>query len=320
MGYNPRVLVIDDEPVVVKSCDRILSGEGFTVDGFSNGRSGLEVAEKSRFDALLLDLKMPDINGIEVLRRIKQSKPEAVVIIITGYPSVDTVVEAMKLGAFDYVVKPFTPVELTGTVKKALKQHERAEEKKQDVERQRWIGPSRFPGQGRSIRTVTTEGKRVAVIGLSGTFDRDSGLFPDLVETLKSRNAPITSEYGSHEITGKEIVKYLEENDRVIVLTRTRMGIGPGKVIKFKAGEKGFADLNTEFAVVKAGLPQVDAWAKSVGIRSELVLVAIEAPRLGEVATLNGEKKQQIIDKVLPEMSTNGSSKTDYPEHDWLYL
>ncbi|MFC2077059.1 response regulator, partial [candidate division KSB1 bacterium] len=75
MGYNPRVLVIDDEPVVINSCDRILSRHGFTVDGFSSGINGLEVAEKSPFDALLLDLKMPDINGIQILRKLKRSKP-----------------------------------------------------------------------------------------------------------------------------------------------------------------------------------------------------------------------------------------------------
>lgn len=120
MTDNPRVLVVDDEPVVISSCNRVLTREGIEVVGVTSGRDGLERAESSRFDAVLLDLKMPDMNGMEVLRRIKQAKPEVTVIIITGFPSVDTAVEAFKLGVFDYVPKPFTPDELAETVKRAL--------------------------------------------------------------------------------------------------------------------------------------------------------------------------------------------------------
>ncbi|UCF06256.1 MAG: response regulator [bacterium] len=120
MIAKPRVLVIDDEPVVVKSCDRVLVENGIEVEGVTSGRDGLDRAESTRFDAILLDLKMPDMNGMEVLRRIKQARPEVTVIIITGFPSVDTAIEAFKLGVFDYVPKPFTPDELVGTVKRAF--------------------------------------------------------------------------------------------------------------------------------------------------------------------------------------------------------
>jgi CheY-like chemotaxis protein len=122
MIANPRVLVIDDEPVIIKSCDRVLAHEGIEVEGVTSGRDGLERARSSLFDVVLLDLKMPDMNGMEVLRRIKQTKPEVTVIIITGFPSVDTAIEAFKLGVIDYVPKPFTPDELIETVNRALEQ------------------------------------------------------------------------------------------------------------------------------------------------------------------------------------------------------
>lgn len=120
MIANPRVLVIDDEPVVIKSCDRVLTNEGIDVEGVTSGRDGLDRAESNQFDVILLDLKMPDMNGMEVLRRIKQAKPEVTVIIITGFPSVDTAIEAFRLGVIDYVPKPFTPDELVETVNRAL--------------------------------------------------------------------------------------------------------------------------------------------------------------------------------------------------------
>lgn len=120
MIAHPRVLVVDDEPVVIKSCYRILANEGIEVEGITSGRDGLKRAESSCFNAILLDLKMPDMNGMEILRRIKKTKPESIIIVITGFASMDTAIEAFRLGAFDYVPKPFTPEELAETVKRAL--------------------------------------------------------------------------------------------------------------------------------------------------------------------------------------------------------
>jgi CheY-like chemotaxis protein len=128
MVANPRVLVIDDEPVVIKSCDKVLTHEGITVEGVTSGQEGLDRAESSPFDVILLDLKMPDMNGMDVLRRMRIARPEATVIIITGFPSVDTAIEAFKLGVIDYVPKPFTPDELVETVNRALELRKPAEE------------------------------------------------------------------------------------------------------------------------------------------------------------------------------------------------
>ena len=115
-----RILVIDDEQIIRTSCVRTLTPEGYEVIVASNGKEGLELIEKEPFRLVLLDLKMPDMDGIEVLQKIKSSRPETKVIMITGYSTVETAVKTLKLGAFGYLEKPFTPDTLLETVKEAI--------------------------------------------------------------------------------------------------------------------------------------------------------------------------------------------------------
>lgn len=114
------VLVIDDEDIVRTSCVRALSPVGFEVSVARNGAEGLKLLEQKQHDLVLTDLKMPDMDGIEVLRIIKRQWPAVEVIIITGYQTVDTAVKSIKLGAFDYIEKPFTPDALIAAVTKAF--------------------------------------------------------------------------------------------------------------------------------------------------------------------------------------------------------
>jgi DNA-binding NtrC family response regulator len=115
-----RILVVDDEDIVRTSCSRTLSPEGYEVKLAKNGAEGLRMASENQFDLVLTDLKMPDMDGIEVLRIIKEKWPETEVIIVTGYQTVDTAVKAIKLGAYDYIEKPFTPDALISAVTEAL--------------------------------------------------------------------------------------------------------------------------------------------------------------------------------------------------------
>ncbi len=115
-----RILVIDDERSVCVSCKIILEDEGYGVDYALTGREGVAKAIAERWDIVLLDLKMPDLPGIEALEQIRSARPDQTVIIITGYATIQTSVEAMKRGAFDYIPKPFTPEELTMLLAKAL--------------------------------------------------------------------------------------------------------------------------------------------------------------------------------------------------------
>jgi len=115
-----KALVIDDEQVVLDSVRKILAGEGYEVDVTLSGREGIDRATKGNYDILLTDIRMPDIGGMRVLRDVKRAKPSLPVIMITGYASIQSSVQAMKLGAADYVEKPFTPDQLIRSVASAL--------------------------------------------------------------------------------------------------------------------------------------------------------------------------------------------------------
>jgi DNA-binding NtrC family response regulator len=124
MGENgvssPRILVVDDEMIVCESCKRILEEDGYEVETSLSGREAFDKMKESPFDIIITDLKMPEIDGMEVLRTFRKEYPDAIVIMITGFSTVETAVEAMKLGAFDYIPKPFTPDEVSIVVKKAI--------------------------------------------------------------------------------------------------------------------------------------------------------------------------------------------------------
>jgi DNA-binding NtrC family response regulator len=115
-----KILVIDDESIVRTSCSRSLTPEGYDVKLSQNGADAMKMLEEESFDLVLTDLKMPDIDGIEVLKMIKQRWPQTEVIVVTGYQTVDTAVKSIKLGAFDYLEKPFTPDSLIAAVNNAM--------------------------------------------------------------------------------------------------------------------------------------------------------------------------------------------------------
>jgi DNA-binding NtrC family response regulator len=116
-----KILVVDDELSVCKSIKRILEKKGYDVDMIQRGKDALDMIERDPYEVMIVDLKMPGMDGIEVLKNVRERHPEIMVLIITGFASVESAVEAMKLGAFDYVAKPFSPDELSIIVEKALK-------------------------------------------------------------------------------------------------------------------------------------------------------------------------------------------------------
>lgn len=104
-----RILVVDDDPVVGLSCKRILGGEGFTVFTVENGESAVEKLSKEEFDLVITDIRLPDVYGLTVIQEAKTIQPKADVVVITGYPSLEDAKESIRLGAFEYLEKPFTP-------------------------------------------------------------------------------------------------------------------------------------------------------------------------------------------------------------------
>lgn len=114
------ILVIDDDESMRDSCTQILTKDGFLAEIAKDGSSGLEKIKETKPDLVLIDLKMPGINGLEVLEKIKEIDPNIIAVVITGYATVESAVEAMKKGAYDFLPKPFTPDELRIIIKRGL--------------------------------------------------------------------------------------------------------------------------------------------------------------------------------------------------------
>lgn len=125
---NFSVLVIDDEESMRDSCCLILAKEGFDTNSAPNGESGLEKIKASPPDFVLIDLKMPGIGGLEVLERVKEIDSDIIPIVITGYATVESAVEAMKRGAYDFLPKPFTPEELRLIIRRGVERKKLVQE------------------------------------------------------------------------------------------------------------------------------------------------------------------------------------------------
>ncbi len=120
MTEQPKILIVDDEQIVRESLTNWLKEENYQVEAAENGTLALEKIRQGPFQVVLLDLKMPGMDGIQVLTELKKDYPDIEVIIMTAYGSVNTAVEAIKAGAYDYIVKPFDPEEVALLIKKIL--------------------------------------------------------------------------------------------------------------------------------------------------------------------------------------------------------
>jgi DNA-binding NtrC family response regulator len=114
------ILVVDDETMILHVFKRLLSSEGYTVLTASNGKEALELVRKKSVELVILDLKLPDMSGIDILRRIRRLRENVEVIVITGHGTMKTVRAAMRLGAYDYITKPFDDNHVRALVENAL--------------------------------------------------------------------------------------------------------------------------------------------------------------------------------------------------------
>jgi DNA-binding NtrC family response regulator len=116
-----KILVVDDDAIVIKSCRRILEAEGFQVSAVPNVDNALEAIKNSDLDLLLIDVKMPKRDGMYLMREVKKNWPEIPTIVMSGYPTPETIAEALRLGATLFIPKPFRPDELIKSVRQVLK-------------------------------------------------------------------------------------------------------------------------------------------------------------------------------------------------------
>jgi CheY-like chemotaxis protein len=151
---NPfaRILAVDDEAIVLDSFRKILVAAGYAIDTVESGREALGLVQKHKYDFVFTDLKMPEMDGLDVVKGVKHYSPESDVVVITGYATIESAVSAMKWGAMDYVQKPFTEDELVEFTKKCLYRRQDRQQK-------------RLPS---TVRVVTTDRPPAHEFGLPG--------------------------------------------------------------------------------------------------------------------------------------------------------
>lgn len=186
---TPRILVIDDEEKMCWALDRALSQEGYQVVTATRGLEGINLAQKTEPSMVILDLKMPDMDGIAVLKKIKSINPSIPVIMITAHGSIDTAIEAMKIGATDYITKPFKLEELKAHVRQAL--HLSNLENQVDFLRQE-LGKKygKMVGQSEAMKEVVFLSRQVAKTGATVLITGESGTGKEVaaVEIHKASN------------------------------------------------------------------------------------------------------------------------------------
>ena len=136
-AYRPHVLLMEDEMNVAKGLEMVMREEGYEVDLADTGQGALDKFRASEFDLLVADLRLPDMDGMDVVQHVREKRPRTNVVIITGYPSVSSAVQAVRMGVSDYLRKPFTEDEFKTAVKSALKEKEKESMEELIVETQK---------------------------------------------------------------------------------------------------------------------------------------------------------------------------------------
>lgn len=188
---SPRILIIDDEPNICHSCVKTLVKMRYEVRYALNGYDALKILEKEPFDVVITDLKMSRLGGMEVLRLVKDKFPDTQVIVMTGYASVSSAVEVMKMGALDYLPKPFTPDELRAVVRQALTDREDRLQNKQLKQPVEKSGPvfHQLIGKSPKIKQVITMIQKVAPTDSTVLIYGESGTGKELVARAVHANS-----------------------------------------------------------------------------------------------------------------------------------
>ncbi len=191
MTNKATILIIDDEEGIRDSCSQVLTREGYHANIADNGKAGWEHFKKSPPDIVLLDLKLPGLDGIQVLNKIKKRSFDTPVIIITGFATIGSAVNTMKQGAFDYLAKPFSPQELRVAVKKALDSRKTQEQSlTPSLKTARADDFAMVVGKSRSMAKVLDIVKRVSPTESTVLITGESGTGKELLATEIHNHSP----------------------------------------------------------------------------------------------------------------------------------
>lgn len=186
----PSLMIVDDELHVRESLASWFTEDGYEVVTASSGKEALTVLGRRHIDVVITDIKMPGMDGLELLRRIRQVDPDVAVILVTAYASVATAVQALKEGAYDYLVKPFDPEELSHVVEKACEKIRLKEENVALKQRIAGISPQIVEGKSREMRRVLELVESVAPTDTTVLIRGESGTGKELIARLIHAKSP----------------------------------------------------------------------------------------------------------------------------------
>ena len=266
MNTLPRILIVDDEMGIREGCKRALLREGYEIDDAENGSVGLQKVKKDSYDLILVDLIMPGISGLDLIQKVHKIDPEIILVVITGYATIDTAVEATKRGAYDYLPKPFTPEALAAVVKRGLeKRLLRLEAQKLHAER-----------EYRLLELASEQSRLHTIIGCMA----DGVMVTNLEGQLVLWNASFIKMLKLHDINapGKPLEQYMKNKPIVESIQ---------EVLTSK--DKDFSMVSREIQIDDRG---TDLMANIAPVRDE------EGKILGAVTVLRDITKLKEIDKI----------------------
>lgn len=154
-----RILIVDDDPVICLSCKRILGAEGLSVFTVEDGEGAIQKVSKEEFDLVITDIRLPDVYGLTVVQETKTVQPKADVVVVTGYPSLEDAKESIRLGAFEYLEKPFTPDFMINVARKVF-------------DKRGWILRKAYINQFRNYVVPASEMDNLTIYYKDGTWAR----------------------------------------------------------------------------------------------------------------------------------------------------
>ena len=186
-----RILIVDDEESIREFLEIMLTKEGYSVHSASDGQEALDILQKKSFDLIVSDMQMPNMTGMELLEKVKQQSPDIIFIMITAFGTMEKAIQAMKLGAYDYLTKPFKIDEVQLNIAKALKSYDLESENRQlKKELNKEYRFQKFVGNSPSMHKVFEVIQRVAQAPTNVLITGDSGTGKEMVAKAIHYNGP----------------------------------------------------------------------------------------------------------------------------------
>ncbi len=304
MANHLNILVIDDDAAIGASCRLVLGKSGHRVEVAESGSKGLALFGNMAFDLVLLDLRMPDLDGMTLLSQLREQDPRALVIVISGHGSVETAVTAMKLGAFDFISKPFTPQELRASVAKAHQQRELLlksaylqEESRRQSETTRII--TRSPAVKKLLAMLDKVAPTDTTVLLTGESGTGKGLFARRLHELSPRR-----EHPFVAVDCSTLVPSLFESELFGHVKGAYTGAESNKLGKFELSDGGTLFFD------EIGNISIDIQAKLLKAVEERAISRVGSNRLIRVDTRLVAATNQDLSQAVKRGSFRGTSTT----------